>query len=228
MSKKIEFGTTHIEIPRDYIRNNKIINPLTKTSNLTTRKKVKSINIERTDTHKPIITYEGNYTQKVIKERKKRVKKPIKEKVIKPIKVKPIKEKKIEKEIASKVKLEDINIKKVPQLKIAPVGFSKNNNTPIDSKSPVGFKKNNGPIAFSKKADDQLIDKEEYEKLYTLLSKLLYKSNLNNINTFNKTVIEQEIKFINENYSPFEKKIKKINDISKIFLKRFKYDNPQT
>jgi hypothetical protein len=80
MNKKLPiFNSINIEIPEKMIYNNRTLNPLTKSNNLTTRKKEKAIKIIKSDVSKPIITYDGDYTE--IKKKEKKIKeKKIKEK----------------------------------------------------------------------------------------------------------------------------------------------------
>ena len=61
MNKKIKYGTTEIDIPKDYVLNNKLYNPLTKTNNIASKNGVKSIKIKTKDIDKPTIKNDGEY-----------------------------------------------------------------------------------------------------------------------------------------------------------------------
>ena len=66
MAKGLKYNSSIIEIPKTYILQNekgdKIINSVNKKNNLTSRKKIKSVQIITGDIEKPIILNEGDTT----------------------------------------------------------------------------------------------------------------------------------------------------------------------
>ena len=131
--KGLKFGTTKIELPKDYIikdeKGDKIIDTLTKKKNLTTKKGIKSVNLTiNNNIDKPKIIYDGDLVDYEIKPKIKKTK--IKIKDDKNIKKKIIKEENIK--LIDDIKKDDIKKMNVIKLKIAEIKILNNNNNDID------------------------------------------------------------------------------------------------
>ena len=192
-NKIIKFGSSDIEIPENFILNNKKVKPLTKTNGISTRKGVKSINLKTNkNIDKPLIKHGGELIE-ITK----------KEKIIKPKKEKfSYVNKPITKKILDKLK---------------------SNNPIIKEKDDIIKKQKDDIYGREdKKYLDELNDNEEREKLNDMFKEIVNEKNPNNKYNLHYDNLNKEIIKIQKLDKSFKQKSKLLNDLYKMYVKKNK------